>query len=617
MKANNLVDMLNRTVNRFPEKDAIRWKVDGAYKGMSYQEFWERIKHVAAGLALLGIKENDKVAIISNSNPMWGITDFAVASIGAVSVPVYPTIPSEQVAFILNNADVKLAIVENDEQLEKIKAEDTPVETMVIMYPDNDFPQQEGEIAFWELEEDGRQQELPDWEQTWQEIDRDQLVTIIHTSGTTGNPKGVMMTHGNFLANLEAIQFWLIEIVPEDVALSYLPLSHVFERMAGHYMQFYAGTTVAYAESIDTIEDNLKEVRPTIFTSVPLLFEKVYAKVREEIDGGLAVKKKVFDWAVNVGRERYDMYLNAGVDELLLQDAMPKKLLKKFRLADKLVYSKVKTELGGRVRGMVSGGGTLNPEIARFFWSIDLPILEGYGLSETAPVISTNPMIRAKAGTVGKVLPNLDVKLAADGEVLVRGPSVMHGYYNNPEATAEAFDGEWFKTGDIGEFDAEGYLKIIDRKKRILVLTTGKNVAPQPVENAINESSYIGYSVVIGDKRKFVTCIINPDYENLIPWAKQHGISSKDPVEICSQQKVKDWLEEEVKRLTKRFAKFEQPKKVIIISEPWTVDDGLITPKLSVKYKVVEKQYKQLIDDVYKNAKNPEKEVAVQVKNGG
>lgn len=612
METDNLVEMLYHTVNRFPDKNAIMWKVDGAYRSISYREFWNRIEHTAAGLALLGVQENDKVAILSNSNPMWGITDFAVASIGAVSVPVYPTLPSDQIAFILNNADVKIAVVENDEQYAKIKAEDTPVEKSVVMYPGRDFPNQAGEIAFWEVEEDGKQQPLSNWKETWREINRDQLATIIHTSGTTGNPKGVMMTHGNFLANMEAVQFWLIEIVPEDLALSYLPISHVFERMAGHYMQFYIGTTVAYAESIDTIEENLKEVRPTVLTSVPLLFEKVYAKVREEIDNGPSIKKKIFNWAINIGLKRYDMYLNAQVDELLLQDAMPKSFLKKWKLADKLVYQKVKQELGGRVRGMVSGGGTLNPEIAQFFWAIDLPVLEGYGLTETAPVITTNPMLRAKAGTVGKVLPNLHVTLANDGEVLVKGPSITQGYYNNQKETAKTFEGDWYKTGDIGKFDEDGYLKIIDRKKRILVLTTGKNVAPQPVENAINESSYIEQSVVIGDKRKYVICAVNPDYENLVPWAKRNGIESEGYEEICSQQKVVDLLESEVKQQCVPFAKFEQPKKVVIIDEPWTVDNGLLTPKLSVKYKEVEKEYEKLIEDVYKNSKNPGKEKLAQ-----
>src|SRR5699024_11146354 len=419
-----------------------------------------------------------------------------------------------------------------------------------------------------------------------------------------------MLSHGNFLANLEAVQFWLIELLPEDVSLSYLPLSHVFERMAGHYMPLSVGTTIGYAESIDTIPENLLEIRPTVLTSVPRLFEKVYAMVWDEINSGSAIKKKVFNWALSVGEERYDLYLNARVDQIIKQTAMPRDLFRKWKRADRLVYQKVKEKLGGRLRGMVSGGGTLNPELARFFWELDLPKVEGYGLTETAPVITTNPMLRAKAGTVGKVLPNLEVKIADDGEVLVRGPSVMQGYYNNPEATEADFDGDWYKTGDIGELDEEGYLKIIDRKKRILVLSTGKNVAPQPIENAINESVYIGHSIVFGEKQKYIICLVNPDFENLLPWAERRGITAESTEELCRNHQVKALIESEVERLTAHFADFEKPKKVVIIGKERTVDGGELTPKLSLRLQVIEAKYKQLIQETYgKDFVDEEKEI--------
>ena len=611
VKPNNLVEMLYQTVRRFPQKDVFMWKVDGVYQQMTYEGFWSRIKDAAAGLTQLGIKENDKVAILSNSNPMWGITDFALASLGAVSVPIYPTLPPDQIAFILHNADVRIAVVEDGNQLEKVEAAETVLEKKVIMYPGSDVSalQDESILTFTELEASGKAHERTNWEVHWRQIDHDQLVTIIHTSGTTGKPKGVMLTHGNFLANLEAVQFWLIELLPEDVALSYLPLSHVFERMAGHYMPLSIGVTIAYAESIETIQENLQEVRPTVLTSVPRLFEKVYAKVLEEIDGGSSIKQKVFNWAVSIGFERYERYLKTPVDQLILDEVMSNKMRRKWKLADRIVFQKVKDQLGGRIRGMVSGGGTLNPEIARFFWALDLPVLEGYGLTETAPVIATNPMVRAKAGTVGKVLPNLEVRIAEDGEVLVKGPSVMTGYYNDPEATAKDFDGDWFHTGDIGELDEEDYLKIIDRKKRILVLSTGKNVAPQPIENAINESQFIEQSVIYGDNHKFIMCLVNPDFENLLPWAKQHGIQSKSFAEICHQRAVQNLMENEVAHLTQTFAAFEKPKKVVVIGEAWTVDGGELTPKLSIRLKVIEEKYKQLIEEVY--ADEPETEAVV------
>lgn len=612
MKPNNLVEMLNRTVERYQSKTAFMWKENGTYKSMSYGTFWEKIFQAASGFRKLGIKEQDKVAILSNSNPMWGITDFALASLNAVSVPIYPTLPANQIRYILENADVRAIVVENEMQRRKIiESQLDSLDFIITMYPEPDFTQTEKELTFTYLEELGKNHPYVGWELAWKKIDRDQLVTIIHTSGTTGKPNGVMLTHGNFLANIEAVQFWLIEITPDDLALSYLPLSHVFERMAGHYTLLSVGTTIAYAESIDKLQDNLKEIQPTIMTSVPRFFEKVYGKVMEQIENGTPIRKKVFNWAINIGKERYDLYVNARVDDLLLGENFPKSLKRKWKIADKLVYQKVKKELGGRIRGMVSGGGTLNREIASFFWAIDIPIFEGYGLTETAPVISTNPMLRAKIGTVGKVLPNLEVKLSDEGEILVRGPSVMKGYYKNEEATRNTFEGDWLKTGDIGLIDEAGYLQILDRKKRILVLSTGKNVAPQPVENAICESTFIEYAVVVGDKRKYVIALIKPDYEQLFPWAEKNGIHARFYDEIVKDEIVQHLLTSEVQEKIKHFADFEKPKRIVIVGEEWSIETDELTPKLSVRYKVVENKYKDVIEKVYAEDSVDKREVGV------
>jgi long-chain acyl-CoA synthetase len=611
MKPSNLVEMLYQTVTKYADKDAYMWKENGIYQHMTYGVFWEKIFNTASAFKMLGIEEGDKVAILSNSNPMWGITDFALASIGAISVPVYPTLPADQVAYVLENSDARAIVVENEEQRQKVITGGVKLDYMITMYPEAEFSV-DGELSFENFEELGRENFLPDWKDTWRKIDKKQVLTLIYTSGTTGKPKGTILTHENFLANVEAVKFWFIELLPEDLALSYLPLSHVFERMAGHYTLLSVGTTIAYAESIETIQDNLVEVRPTIMTSVPRLFEKVYAKVLDEINGGSPVKKKIFNWAVEIGKERYERYLDTSVQDLILGESMPKSFQRKWNLANRLVYRKVKDKLGGRLRGLVSGGGTLNPDIARFFWSLDMPILEGYGLTETAPVITLNPMLRSKAGTVGKVLPNLEVQLAEDGEVLVKGPSVMKGYYKNEEATIDAFDGEWFKTGDIGEWTEDNYLKIIDRKKRILVLSTGKNVAPQPIENAINESPYIEQSLVVGDNRKFIMCLINPDYENLLPWAKKNGVRSEDLQEICRYKIIKDLLVQEVRERTKHFANFEQPKKIVIVSEPWTVDGGELTPKLSLRINIIQEKYQDLIEKTYLEANAGQEQVTVQ-----
>ncbi|WP_340084789.1 long-chain fatty acid--CoA ligase [Siminovitchia sp. FSL H7-0308] len=610
MKVANVLQMLNRTVEQYPNHIAYQWKEDGSIQKLTYQNLWNRIKGFANGLTYIGIKPEAKVAIISNSNPMWAISDFALASISAVSVPIYPTIPAEQVAYILKNCDITAAIVENKEQYDKLISTGVQLDHMIMMFPQ----QMEDDyfMTFKEVENIGDNQAKPNWEQSWQHIPRDQLLTIMNTSGTTGKPKGVMLTHGNILANIEGVQFWVVELLPEDVSLSYLPLSHIFERLAGHYLPLSIGTTISYAENITTIPENLQEFKPTVMTSVPRLFEKVYTKIQSEMENGSAMKRKIFNWALSVGEEKYKYYLNATINQYISQDYLPKKLARKWKIANKLVYQKVKNQLGGRLRGLVSGGGTLNADIARFFWALDIPLLEGYGLTETSPIISTNPFIRAKVGTVGKILPNVELKMAPDGEILVKGPNITQGYYNNPQETEKAFEDGWFKTGDIGKLDEDGYLKVIDRKKRILVLSTGMNVAPAPVETAINESAYISQSLVVGDNRKYIIALVNPDYENVIPWAKAQGIRTDSKEALCKDKKVQQLLNKEVATLTKKFTNYAQPKKVIIISEEWTIDGGELTPKLSLKADIIKNRYQDLIDSVYKE-ESVDHQVAVTV----
>lgn len=599
MKPKNLLDMVRRTVNSCPDKTALMFKTNGVYRGITYRQLWEQVRDTAAGLAYLGMRSGDKVALISENHPFWPVTDLAVASLGGVSVPVYPTLPPDQVAFILKNADCRMAVVEDEHQLGKIREGGAELTHIVVMKPKPGFTGEKGILSFDALMKEGAAHPLENWEEGLDRIDRDHLVTIIHTSGTTGLPKGVMLTHGNFLANMEGVQFWCMEVRPDDVFLSYLPLSHVFERMAGQFMPLSVGATIAYAESIDTIQENLQEIKPTVMTSVPRLFEKVYARVQEQIDAGTPLRRKIFDWAVKVGMERYEYYLRTPIDELLLGDGMPPKLKRRWKIAERLVYRKVKERLGGRLRGMVSGGAPLNPEIAQFFWAIDLPVLEGYGMTETAPVIATNPMVRTKVGTVGKPLPNVEVRIADDGEVLVRGPNVMKGYYKNPEATSEQIRDGWLHTGDLGELDEDGYLKIIDRKKNLIILSTGKNLAPQPVENAINNSPFIAQSVLIGHGRKYVIALVVPDFENLEPLARKQGWPTESREALVRHSEVQQLLQREVQRLTAGFASYEQPKKVIVAEKEWTIGDGELTPTLKVRVKEIEKRYREAIDRAY------------------
>jgi len=598
-KPNNIVEMLHRVVKKYPDKDALLWKENGTYVNMTYGQFWDKIKSFANGLLALGVKQEDKVAIIADSGPFWAISDFAIASIGAVSVPVYPTLPTERVDYILNKTESTVAIVENKEQFTKVINATAPIKCMILMTLSDDLSLSDNQYSFKQVKELGATKMIDTWEQTWSKFDRDRLLTIISTSGTTGNPKGAMITNGNILSNIEGVSH-SIQLRSDDSTLSYLPVSHVFERLAGHYLPLSIGITIAYAESIETIPENLKEIRPTIFTSVPRLFEKIYTVIREQINNSSPIKKRIFNWALSIGEQRYEYYLNARVDEFISQTYMPKALQRKWNIANRLVFQKIKDQLGGRARVTVSGGGTLNPDMARFFWALDIPIYEGYGLTETSPIVTANPMTKGKAGTVGKVLPNIDVKIASDGEILVKGPSITQGYYNDPEETEEAFEGEWFKTGDIGEFDDEGYLKILDRKKRILVLSTGMNVAPQPIENAINESAYIAQSLVIGDDRNYIVCIINPEFESLVQWAKREGIEEASHKALCENVKVKEMLGQEVFRLTEKFTNYAQPKKVIIASDEWTIDGGELTPKLSLRANIVEEKYADQIEAAYK-----------------
>lgn len=602
MKPKNLLEMVWRSVERGPDREALMYKEGGGYRSITYREMWEQVRETAAGLAHLGVGHGDKVAILSNNNPMWPVTDLAVASLAAVSVPIYPTLTAAQTGYILKNADCRIAVVEEDDQLRKIRSTDAEVSHHIVMKPAPGFSEGEGVLSFDSLRKAGREHPRKDWEDGWKNIGGDQLFTIIHTSGTTGPPKGAMLTHRNLLANTEGVQFWIVELVPGDVCLSYLPLSHVFERMAGQFVPLREGATIAYAESIDTIQENLLEVRPTVMTTVPRLLEKIYAKVQEQIASASPLKRKIFNWAVDVGHRRYEGFIDARMDLLLKGEAIPSDLRRQFALADRLVFRKIKERVGGRLRGLVSGAAPLNQEIARFFWSIDIPVLEGYGLTEASPVIAANPMMRSKIGTVGKPLPNLEVKIGTDGEILARGPSIMQGYYKNEEATREALRDGWLHTGDLGEWDPDGFLRVVDRKKNLIVLSTGKNVAPQPVENHITNSPYISQAVLIGNGRKYVIALVVPDYENLLPWAGKRGFPEQDPENLAEHPEVKKFLKEEVEKHTEGFAAYERPKKTVVCGKEWSIDGGELTPTLKVKVNVVEEKYKDLIEGAYAGA---------------
>ncbi|HWO87595.1 MAG TPA: long-chain fatty acid--CoA ligase [Gemmatimonadales bacterium] len=580
---------------------ALRYKAGGTWHDISHQELLARVRRFALALRRMGVQRGDRVAILAENRPEWAIADYACLCIGVTDVPIYPTLPPNQIRYILNDSGAVAVCVSTAPQLAKILEirDSLPGLRHVIAFDaDATGPRV---TALAEVYRMGEEAEAAGEGARFKEealtVRPDDLATIIYTSGTTGDPKGVMLTHNNIYANCVNAMPQL-PVGEEDSTLSFLPLSHIFERMAGHYAIFSFGATINYAESIDTLVVNLGEVKPTIVMAVPRVYEKVYARA---LENALAspIRKRIFFWAKHTG-ERWADYMLAGRQP-------PRGLAIKYGIAKKLVFSKLAARVGGRLRFFISGGAPLPADIAKFFYAAGLPIYEGYGLTETSPVIAVNTPDRYRLGTVGQVIPNLEVKIAPDGEILVRGPSVMKGYYNKPEATAEAIDAEgWFHTGDIGVFE-DGFLKITDRKKDIIVTAAGKNIAPQPIEAMAKKSKYVANAVMLGDRRKFPVMLIVPQYEHLEPWAKRKNLAFKDRRELIGLPEVKAKMEREVMRALEGLAKFEVPKKIMLLEQDFTIESGDLTPTLKVKRRVVEKKFQREIDAMYEAA---EKETA-------
>ncbi|HVD61061.1 MAG TPA: long-chain fatty acid--CoA ligase [Gemmatimonadaceae bacterium] len=580
---------------RFAKPDAFQYKQSGKYKPISHTEVLERVRHVARGLRLSGVERGDRVAILSENRPEWAIADYACLTAGLTDVPLYPTLPADQIAYIIRDSGAVAVFVSNAEQAAKIAAirDEVPALRSVIAFDKTASP---GVMAFGDLEQLGAKGETSEMiAQYRSEADAVQpadLATLIYTSGTTGPPKGVMLTHDNIHSNVAGTRD-KIPFEGHDVSLSFLPLSHIFQRM-GDYMMFATGTSIAYAENFDSVPTNLQEVHPTIVLSVPRLYEKMYARVLQNALAGGAVKKRIFFWARKVAEKRADLLLSGKKPGWVLS--------KQYDVAERLVFSKLKERTGGRLRYFVSGGAPLAPEINRFFFAAGLTILEGYGLTETSPVISVNTPRDFRIGTVGKPIAGVEVMIAADGEILTRGPHVMKGYYNNPVATAEAIDsGGWFHTGDIGEL-RDGFLAITDRKKDIIVTAGGKNIAPQPIENLVKTNKFVSQAVMIGDKRKFPSLLIVPNFEQLEGWAKRQNILWTDRSQLIAQPAVQNMMNEEVMSQMNGLAHFEMPKKIALLEHDFSLERGEMTPTQKVKRRVVDKNYKDVIDRLYAEA---------------
>lgn len=592
--------MFQRVVSENQGIETYFVKTDDKWNGTTFEDLQTWVEGFANGLKNLGINEHDHVAIIGTNGPQWCVSDFAIAHIRAVSVPVYPTEIPEKSRYVVKHSESKIAIVQDEVQLAKIlpllNDHECHLRKIIIMddsYSGSDAITYSSVTALNDVTHD-----IKALSQTVQSSD---LLTLIYTSGTTGVPKGVMLTHDNVCRNLLSIGE-LIEIIEskynmeEKVFLSFLPVAHSFERVGGHYGCFNAGMQIYYAQSMETIIPNIQEVRPTFLTAVPRIFEKIHAKIMESVEAMTGVKKILAEWSIGVGLKAAPYFQ---------RDAkLPFFLDLKWKLADKLVLHKFRAVLGGRVAAASSGGSALSPEVGSFFCGIGISIVEGYGLTETSPVMTIGHPQFFKYGTVGKPIPGVEVKIAEDGEILCRGHNVMKGYYKEPEATAEAIDKDgWFYSGDIGMFDEDGLLKITDRKKSLIVTSGGKNVAPQPMEVTLTSNKYVEQCLAIGDDRNFISALVVPSRDNLIAWAEKNGMESMDYESLCADQKTYDMYNSIVEEAMTKFSRYESIRKITLIPEEWTVEGGELTPKLSIKRKVVTEKHQAEIDQMYTGKK--------------
>ena len=591
-----LVDLFFTSLERYDHKAAYQAKRDGKFQPIAAAEVQRRVHSVSAGLRALGLKPGDRVAILSENRPEWAYADWACLTTRLTDVPIYPTLPAEQITHILVNSGAKAIFVSNELQaakIAKIRA-DTPELAHVITFAPALVPG--ADLTLATVEERGAAVNSPEALAAWRadalQVRPDDLATLIYTSGTTGAPKGVMLTHDNIFSNVQ-VGRTMIPFSGDDVALSFLPLSHIFQR-TGDYLFFATGTSIAYAESFDAVPYNMSEVRPTLCFSVPRLYEKMYARVLENALSGGWVKQQIFAWARRTADRRASVTLAGGTPGPFL--AM------RYALAFRLVFSKLKQRVGGRLRYFVSGGAPLAPEINRFFYAAGLTILEGYGLTETSPLISVNTPNAFRIGTVGRAAPGVEVDIAPDGEILTRGCHVMKGYFNNPEATREAIDTDgWFHTGDIGVLE-DGFLRITDRKKDIIVTAGGKNLAPQPIENAVKLNKYVSQAVMIGDKRKYPVMLVVPNWDSLENWAGRRDIIWTHRSQLLEMPTIHAKMDKEVRSQFDGLASYETPKKIALLEHDFSVERGELTPTLKVKRRVVEKTHAALINSLYDGA---------------
>jgi long-chain acyl-CoA synthetase len=586
-----LVELLYESAERLGDATAfLRQGAGGEWAPVSHRRFLAEVQALGLALESLGLARGDRIAILSENRYEWALADFASLCLGAPDVPIYPTLPANQIRYVLADSETRAIFVSTAEQLEKvreIRAELPALEHVIAFDP---VAGDGGVLELDELLERGRGLLNPETERGFRERARsaqpDDLATLIYTSGTTGEPKGVMLTHNNIHSNTRAVDR-VLEIGTTDVALSFLPLSHIFERMVDYYL-FSKGCAIAHVKLLENVAVGFQEVRPTIAAGAPRVYDKIYNKVMS----ATGLKQKIVRWARAVGMRWGEAKL-AGT-------APGAGTALQHRLADKLVFSKLRARTGGRIRYFISGSAPLNPEVALFFYAAGLPILEGYGLTETSPVTNVNTATELRLGTVGKPIPGTEIRIAEDGEILVRGPQVMKGYYKKPEETAAVLEPDgWFHTGDIGEIDADGYLRITDRKKDLIVTAGGKNIAPQPIENLAKTNPFVGEAVLLGDRRPFPVLLVVPNYETLTVWGATAGIGPATQAELVQDDRVREKIEAEVFRTLDGLARYEMPKKIALIEREFSIERGELTPTMKVKRRVIESSYAELIEGLY------------------
>lgn len=585
MAATRVFDFLYSQLEQYPLSNALNYKELGQWKGYSTSEVVSIVNEMSLGLLALGLKPDDKVAIISPNRPEWNIVDFACQQIGVVTVPMYPTITVEDYEYIFQHAEVKMVFAADEELITKVKKATASIDIPFIF----SFDEIEG-IDHWKVVKNKDPKgDLNVVQQLKDAVKPSDLLTIIYTSGTTGRPKGVMLSHRNIVSNTLGVSEKTMGcMMPgKDRTLSFLPMCHIYERTA-IYVYINSGLSIYYAESMDSIGENIKEVSPQMFTCVPRLLEKVYDKIVSKGYELPLIKRKLFFWAIDLGL-RYDPNGDFGSWYNF-----------KLKIARKLIFSKWKEALGGQIKLISSGAAALQPRLARIFWAAEIPVCEGYGLTETSPVITaTGPFPEfVRIGAVGEIISDVEVKIAEDGEILCKGPNVMMGYYKAPELTAEVIVDGWFHTGDIGVIE-DGFLRITDRKKEMFKTSGGKYIAPQMMENKFKESIYIEQIMVVGEGRKFPSALIVPNFDALKDWQADHGITSLDPKSLIAHPEVIKLFQSEVSRFNEEFGNWEQIKKFELVETVWGIDTGELTPTLKLKRRIIKDKFKDLIERIY------------------